>query len=309
MARRRFTAAARAVPRWPMNRRQFMCLPAAIPAEGLGDHGGRPSLRSGGLPWEVTARFWERFDLQIIDSLGLSSQDRVLDAGCGYGNHLVMFARTGAAVFGFDRDEQRIGIARRRLREAGLAERVELQVGDLFDQPYPSDSMSLIWCSHVLHGLADLPRAARILAAMTAPGGRLVVRENRVGQSWLPYDIGVGEPGLEHRLEAAFLRWFLEDRRRRGRYPHGWTHLLRKTGLVGVHARSFLHELEPPFDRAQQEYLGARLRRLAAFAGVSEADRQLVERLLHPNDPAYVFLRDDLYFLAVSTIYVGRKPP
>ncbi len=294
-------------PEQPVNRRQFLRLSAAaIPAPGLGASGGA-ALQAAGRGWELTARFWEPFDLQIIQSLGVAASDRVLDAGCGYGNHLLMFARTGAAVSGFDREAHRVQIAHERLREAGLAEQAEVRVRDLFDQPYPSDTFSLVWCSHVLHGLADMPRAARILVAMARPGGRVVVRENRVGQSWLPYDIGLGEPGLEHRLEGAFLRWFLADRIRRGRYPHGWTHLLREAGLVKVRAQSFLHELEPPFDRVQQEYLGGRMRRLASFAGVSRADRRLVERLLNPNDPSYIFRRDDLYLLAVSTIYVGWK--
>lgn len=259
--------------------------------------------------WEQISRFWDPFDLEIIRALGLSSRDRVLDAGCGYGGHLLLFARFAGAVAGFDREPDRVEIATSRLAASRLAHKVEVRVADLMEQPYPEGSFTLVWCSHVLHGLEDLPGAVRVLMHMTRPGGRVVVRENRVGSmSWLPVDVGIGEPGLEARLEHALLRWLIDDRRRRGPYPYGWTHLLRQAGLVSVRVRSFLHEREPPFDELQRAYLAARLRGRAALPGVSEADRQVVSRLLDPGDPAYVFRRDDLYFHAVSTIYIGRKP-
>ncbi len=269
-----------------------------------------PREAEGAKPhWELVSHFWDRFDLEIIRSLGLGKQDRVLDAGCGYGGHLLLLARFAGSVAGFDRDPARVDIAKGRLASAGLGRNVEVCTADLFDQPYPENSFSLVWCSHVLHTLGDLPGAARILVRMIKPGGRLVVRENRAGSmSWLPTDVGVGEPGLEGRLECALLRWLVADRQQRGPYPYGWKRLLREAGLVGVTARSFLHEGEPPFDELTRNYLAGYLRRRAALEGVSEADRQVVARLLDPEDPAYVFQRDDLYFHAVSTLYIGRKP-
>lgn len=294
--------------RRPLSRREFSVLPwigGALPMAPIQAEQPPESSRPY---WEQISRFWDPFDLVIIRALGLTRRDRVLDAGCGYGGHLLLFARFAGAVAGFDREPDRVEIAKGRLAAATLAPKVEVRVADLMAQPYPNGSFTLVWCSHVLHAIDDMPRAMQILVRMTRPGGRVVIRENRVGSmSWLPVDLGVGEPGLEARLEYALLRWLAGDRRRRGPYPYGWTHLLREAGLVDVQARSFLHEREGPFDELERAYLAARLRRRAALEGVSEADRQLVARLLDPEDPVYVFRRNDLYFTAVSTIYVGRR--
>jgi hypothetical protein len=38
-----------------------------------------------------------------------------------------------------------------------------------------------------------------------------------------------------------------------------------------------------------------------------ESDRQVVQRLLDPNDEAYVGARDDVFVLGASTVHLGRR--
>ena len=42
--------------------------------------------------------------------------------------------------------------------------------------------------------------------------------------------------------------------------------------------------------------------------GLSESDRQAVQRLLDPDDDAYVGARDDVFVLSASTVHLGRRP-
>jgi len=78
----------------------------------------------------LTARFIQR---RIgIDSYDVKrSVNRVLDVGCGIGNHAVYFAQQGLAVTGVDISESAIEIGRKRTAEAGLD--VEFIIGDAAD--------------------------------------------------------------------------------------------------------------------------------------------------------------------------------
>jgi len=185
---------------------------------------------------------------------------------------------------------------------------VQLQRGDLFAMPYQPGSMDLVWSSHVFHGLSRLPAAALAVRRVLRSGGRFALRENRVTATLLPSDIGLGEPGLESRLNFAFDAWLRRDRAGRGAYPHGWTHLLRAAGFMNVQARSFLHEVQPPFTAQQSEYLRYYLGRKLEIENVSDADKAILRQLLDADGPHYFLRRDDLHFVAVSTVYLGTAP-
>ena len=91
-------------------------------------------------------------------------------------------------------------------------------------------------------------RAGRVLR----PGGRLALAEGGLAARHLPHDVGVGEPGLEGRLQAANEAWFNGMRARLPgsvRMPYGWAEALRRAGLTGVTSRSWL--LEPAPDPAR----------------------------------------------------------
>lgn len=59
---------------------------------------------------------------------------RVLDFGCGTGASTAALARFAGSVVAFDVWEESIGIARRRVRELGMEDRVEFHCADSIDQ-------------------------------------------------------------------------------------------------------------------------------------------------------------------------------
>ena len=140
-----------------------------------------------------------------------------------------------------------------------------MQVGGIFKRLFPPQSFDLVWSSHVFHGLRNLPEAMAAIRRVIKPGGRFALRENRVTAPLLPDDIGVGEPGLDSRLNRAFEAWLRKDRAELGRYPHGWAHLLREAGFREARARCFLHQAAPPFTDAQKQYLHYWLARRSAM--------------------------------------------
>jgi 2-polyprenyl-3-methyl-5-hydroxy-6-metoxy-1,4-benzoquinol methylase len=99
---------------------------------------------------------------------------RAIDVGCGLGDNAEALAAAGARVSAFDLVEVAICWARRRFPRSP----VDYRVADLFDLPREwRGAFDLVHELYTLQALPDslLPQAARALASLLAPGGRLLV--------------------------------------------------------------------------------------------------------------------------------------
>jgi hypothetical protein len=165
-----------------------------------------------------------------------------------------------------------------------------------------------------VHHAGDQQGAVTGLAELLAPGGRLALAEGGLPAYYLPWDVGVGEPGLEHRLVAAGQRWF--ERMRAAlpgqvRMPYGWPEAMRRAGLTEGRTRTFLTEVPAPLPAEAREVvvhaLSAQVERLADTELLDESDRDAWRRLLDPDDADWVGGRDDTYVLRARSVYLGRR--
>jgi SAM-dependent methyltransferase len=196
----------------------------------------------------------------------LRSDDRVaVDIGCGGGGMtLALAAALGerGRVVAVDAEPGLIAAVREQLtaRSPDLLTRVDLIAADLDGGlapvraalPGPSD---LVWASASVHHLGDQQAAVNALAGLLGPGGRLALAEGGLPARHLPWDLGVGEPGLELRLEAANDRWFTRMRAElpgSTRMPYGWTEALRRAGLVEITTRTTLREQPAPLPEVER---------------------------------------------------------
>jgi cyclopropane-fatty-acyl-phospholipid synthase len=111
----------------------------------------------------------------VCSKLELSPGERVLDVGCGWGSFPIHAARHhGVQVTGITLSPPQAELARRRVAEAGLEDRVEIRVADyreLADEPFDAIA-SIGMVEHV--GAAQIDAYAHQLARSLRPGGRLL---------------------------------------------------------------------------------------------------------------------------------------
>ncbi len=111
----------------------------------------------------------------VCSKLALAEGDRVLDVGCGWGSFALHAAtRHGAQVVGITLSAAQAELACRRVEEAGLADRVEIRVADYREvagERYDAIA-SIGMVEHV--GEVRIDEYASRLAALLAPGGRLL---------------------------------------------------------------------------------------------------------------------------------------
>jgi SAM-dependent methyltransferase len=252
--------------------------------------------------------------------------DRVaLDVGCGGGGMAAALAAAlepGSVVVAADGSEEVLAEARRRLAaEPGLRARVVPVVADLADgverlRAAATGPADLVWASASVHHLGDQQAAVTALAGLLGAGGRLALAEGGLRVRHLPWDLGVGEPGLEVRLDAAQDRWFAGMRARLPGsvpMPYGWTEALRRAGLSEVTTRTTLLERPAPLPAADGDRavhgLAHRVDRLRPAGLLDPADLAAWERLLDPADAAFLGRRDDLAWLEARSVHLGTRRP
>jgi len=113
----------------------------------------------------------------ICRKLALREGERVLDVGCGWGSFVIhAAAKHGVQAVGITLSPAQAELARRRVAEAGLEDRVEIRVADYRDLGATGERYDAIasigMVEHV--GASQIDLYAAQLASLLASGGRLL---------------------------------------------------------------------------------------------------------------------------------------
>jgi cyclopropane-fatty-acyl-phospholipid synthase len=152
----------------------------------------------------------------VSTKLGLKAGERVLDVGCGWGSFVIHAAKhNGVRALGVTLSGEQAEEARRRVEEAGVADRVEIRVADyreLREEPFDAIA-SIGMVEHVGENRID-EYAAR-LASLLRPGGRVLNHgiaqlqhgvDNEAGPFSERYVFPDGEPLHLSRIQLALER-------------------------------------------------------------------------------------------------------
>ena len=245
-----------------------------------------------------------------------------VDVGCGQAPMAIELARAQsrpAKILALDSDPDVLAAASAKIDDARLLDRITMLEHDLSDGLDAVRSQlagaDLIWASSSLHHVGDQQTVITELAGLLADGGRLALAEGGLAERCLPWDLGVGAPGLELRLDAAQDRWFSRmraDLPGSVPMPYGWPSALRAAGLGDIVTSSaLLEEPTPLAHRTRDAIIGElshRVAKLSSGGFLGEEDRLAWGRLLDPDDAAWLGRREDVFSLTVRTLYVGVRP-
>ncbi|WP_046470071.1 class I SAM-dependent methyltransferase [Allosalinactinospora lopnorensis] len=126
-------------------------------------------------PWDAELydahhSFVASYGSGLLALLDAQPGERVLDAGCGTGEHVAELRARGVDAVGVDASPEMVQRARERFPDAGLFV-ADLRDGDAIPAPAGYDA---VLSNAVLHWIPEAERAAATLFAALRPGGRLV---------------------------------------------------------------------------------------------------------------------------------------
>lgn len=265
----------------------------------------------------ITDQRWYR---AVAADLTRPGDQLLVDVGCGGAGMAVALAKAvpNAQVVGVDQEAEVLDAARAHVAEIGVA--VRLVQTDLTGDAGvlaaaiggPAD---LVWASAVVHHAADQQTLVNVLAALLAPGGRLALAEGGLSSRYLPWDVGIGQPGLELRLESAQDRWFAAMRAGLPgavSMPYGWNRALRHAGLVDVSTRTRLIERPAPLPADARAWvadkLAHRVGRLTELEMIGSDDVTAWQHILDRDTPEWLGRRDDVFVLDARSVHLGVNP-
>ena len=123
---------------------------------------------------------------QLLDSLELKGDEKVLDAGCGRGLMLIGLAKrlksgkaTGIDIWDpNDLSKNSAEAARENVKLEGVADKVRVENGDVRKLVYPDKNFDVVVSSLVIHNIPDArdrDKAVRELWRVLKPGGKLLI--------------------------------------------------------------------------------------------------------------------------------------
>ncbi len=144
--------------------------------------------------------FWEIYDRWIAPAVVAALQSdlherlvatlptgaRVLDVGCGGGQHAVQIVRRrpDLRVVGVDVSTTMVTRARALAVRAGVADKVTFELGDAMDLKFAADSFDAVYCAGPLKQVSDKSRVLRECHRVLRPGGRLLAMDVNRGCSY-----------------------------------------------------------------------------------------------------------------------------
>jgi demethylmenaquinone methyltransferase / 2-methoxy-6-polyprenyl-1,4-benzoquinol methylase len=118
---------------------------------------------------------WRRF---LVSRMDVGTDDTVLDAATGTAAVAVeLVRRTGCRVVGLDQSPEMLAIARRRISDAGLDDRIELVEGAAEQLPFADASFDGLTFTYLLRYVDDPAATMEELARVVRPGGTIAMLE------------------------------------------------------------------------------------------------------------------------------------
>lgn len=114
---------------------------------------GHPAGWIGRLLLRVMARETSRFNLEVLDTLAIADNERVLEIGFGHGRTLLAAAERApsSALAGIDIAQASERVASRRCKKLIDSHRLELRTGDAAELPWEDRAFDAVYSVHAIY--------------------------------------------------------------------------------------------------------------------------------------------------------------
>lgn len=162
----------------------------------------RPGVRRGYDLWaqsyDATPNPVVALDRRVTPGLiAPRAGERILDAGCGSGRHLLALEAAGADAVGIDFSLEMLRVARSKLRQAAL-----VQADLLLGWPVRAGQFDAGVCALVGEHLDDLEHVCREMWRVLRPGGRAIFSVYHPAMAEAGKEANFRRDGVEYRLGA-----------------------------------------------------------------------------------------------------------
>ena len=118
--------------------------------------------------------------LQYFDELSLPKAARILEVGCGAGLLTADLARRGYTIEALDRVKTMVDLSRRNAVKSGVENRVNANIGDVYQLPFRDGSFSCLIALGVIPWVVDVDGALKEISRVVIPGGyTIITADNR----------------------------------------------------------------------------------------------------------------------------------
>lgn len=120
----------------------------------------------------------------LIDKLGLTAKNKILDLGCGYGRHTLELAKRGFSVIGFDYSKSLLAIARQEAKKQSI--NAKFIKGDMRKLDFKNE-FDVVVCMFTSFGYfstsSEHEITLRNIAAALKSGGKFLLDTNNLIRS------------------------------------------------------------------------------------------------------------------------------
>jgi ubiquinone/menaquinone biosynthesis C-methylase UbiE len=244
---------------------------------------------------------------QVVQAIELPTGSCGLDAGCGVGLQIPPLAEAvggGGRITGLDINREFLAEAEKNVARWGVAKRVTLVQGDIYDLPFEDQAFDWIWsascaCYSMRRPLQLLLGFRRILKS----GGLLLIL------IWSAQQLLPGYPRLEALLNATTPGIAPFKKHEPPEYHFlrllGW---LKKGGFVDATVQPFSRGVHAPLDEGMRDALLAllRMRWPGAEKELNREDRRLYHRITDPSSPEFILDQPDYYAFYTCSLFRAR---